>query len=76
MPKVSGIEVLEKLKADPRTKHIPVVIITSSNESPDISKCYHLGANSYIVKPVKLASFIEAVENLGIYWLLLTKSFE
>ena len=73
MPKVSGIEVLQKIKADPRTQSIPVVILTSSKEDPDIQKCYALGANSYIVKPVNFESFAEAIKNLGFYWLLLNQ---
>lgn len=73
MPKVNGLEVLEKVKSDPRTKAIPVVILTSSKESPDIKKCYALGANSYIVKPVNFESFAESIKNLGFYWLLLNQ---
>jgi two-component system response regulator len=73
MPKVSGIEVLHKIKGDPRTQTIPVVILTSSKEDPDIQKCYALGANSYIVKPVNFESFAEAIKNLGFYWLLLNQ---
>ncbi|HXB42563.1 MAG TPA: response regulator [Puia sp.] len=73
MPKVNGIEVLQKIKADPRTKLIPVVILTSSNQSPDIQKCYELGANSYIVKPVNFDGFAQAIKNLGFYWLLLNQ---
>jgi two-component system, response regulator len=71
MPKVSGIEVLQKLKSDELTKLIPVVILTSSKEDPDIKACYRLGANSYIVKPVDFEGFAEAIKNLGFYWLLL-----
>jgi two-component system response regulator len=71
MPKVNGIEVLEKIKRDPRTRSMPVVILTSSKENPDIQKCYDLGANSYIVKPVNFERFAEAIKNLGFYWLLL-----
>jgi two-component system, response regulator len=74
MPKVNGIEVLEKLKEDIRTKKIPVVMLTSSKENPDIQKCYDLGANSYIVKPVNFEEFAEAIKNLGFYWLLLNQS--
>jgi two-component system, response regulator len=74
MPKVNGLEVLEKIKSDPRTKTIPVVILTSSKESPDIQKCYRLGANSYIVKPVNFEAFADAIRNLGFYWLLLNQS--
>jgi len=71
MPKVGGIEVLRRIKADERTKKIPVVILTSSSQDPDIEKCYELGANSYIVKPVEFESFVKAVGDLGLYWLLL-----
>jgi two-component system, response regulator len=71
MPKVNGMEVLEKVKSDPRTKMIPVVVLTSSAEDPDIKRCYDLGANSYIVKPVEFDNFSKAVADLGWYWLLL-----
>jgi len=71
MPKINGIEVLEKVKGDPRTKMIPVVVLTSSAEDPDIKRCYDLGANSYIVKPVEFDNFSKAVADLGLYWLLL-----
>ncbi|MBN2653724.1 MAG: response regulator [Nitrospirae bacterium] len=70
MPKVDGIEVLSKLKSDERTKVIPVVVLTSSKEEPDIKKCYSLGANSYIVKPVDFEKFITAVSQISLYWLL------
>ncbi len=73
MPKVNGIEVLEKIKADERTKAIPVVILTSSNQSPDIKKCYDLGVNSYIVKPVEFETYAKAIKELGLYWLLLNR---
>jgi two-component system, response regulator len=73
MPKVNGIEVLQKIKTDPRTRSIPVVILTSSKENPDIQKCYDLGANSYIVKPVNFDGFAQAIKNLGFYWLLLNQ---
>lgn len=76
MPKVNGIEVLEKLKSDPATKTIPVVVLTSSNEDPDIKKCYELGVNSYIVKPVDFEDFIATVIDLGLYWMLLNKPFK
>jgi two-component system response regulator len=73
MPKINGIEVLERIKADERTKTIPVVILTSSKEDPDIQRCYLLGANSYIVKPVNFEGFAQAIKNLGFYWLLLNQ---
>ena len=74
MPKVDGIDVLKKIKSDENTKQIPVVILTSSNEDPDISVCYKLGSNSYIVKPVGFENFTKAVAQLGMYWLLLNKA--
>lgn len=74
MPKVSGIEVLRKLKADERTRQIPVVVLTSSKEEPDVKECYALGVNSYIVKPVEFDKFLEAVSELGVYWLMLNQS--
>lgn len=73
MPKMNGMEVLQKIKDDPRTKCIPVVMLTSSKEHPDIQKCYDLGANSYIVKPVDFEGFAGAIKNLGFYWLLLNQ---
>lgn len=74
MPKVSGLEVLEKIKSDPDMKTIPVVILTSSKEDPDIKKCYALGANSYIVKPVDSDNFFQAIKDLGLYWMILNQS--
>jgi len=71
MPKISGIEVLQKIKSTELTQKIPVIMLTSSNESPDIEKCYLLGANSYIVKPIKFDNFMKAVADLGMYWLTL-----
>ena len=73
LPRVDGIEVLEKMKSDPRTKTIPVVVLTSSREDPDIRRCYELGANSYIVKPVDFDKFADAVAEIGLYWLLLNE---
>ncbi|HLA59216.1 MAG TPA: response regulator [Puia sp.] len=73
MPKVNGIEVLQKIRADERTKRIPVVILTSSKEDPDIQKCYGLGANSYVVKPVEYEAFQKAVSDLGLYWILINQ---
>lgn len=74
LPKVDGLEVLRKLRADERTKYLPVVILTSSKEEQDLLNGYKFGANSYIRKPVDFAQFIEAVRNLGLYWLLLNES--
>lgn len=73
MPKVSGMQVLEKVKGDPDFKAIPVVILTSSQEDPDIEKCYALGANSYIVKPVDSNNFFSAIKDLGMYWMILSQ---
>jgi two-component system response regulator len=73
MPKLNGIEVLQALKSDERTKTIPVVVLTSSKEDPDIQKCYQLGVNSYVVKPVGFESFAKAVSELGLYWMLLNQ---
>jgi two-component system response regulator len=73
LPKVDGLEVLRALKQDERTRTIPVVVLTSSREDPDIKKAYALGANSYVVKPVDFDAFAEAVSNLGLYWLLVNQ---
>ena len=73
MPKLNGMEVLEKVKTEPSTKKIPVVILTSSREDPDLIRCYELGANSYIVKPVDFESFVNAVAELGLYWIILNQ---
>jgi CheY-like chemotaxis protein len=73
MPKVSGIQVLEAIKSDPVLKSIPVVMLTSSNEGPDIEKCFELGANSYIVKPVDSDNFFNAIKEIGLYWMILSQ---
>ena len=73
LPKVDGIEVLRQLRADPRTRLLPIVIMTSSREDRDVIESYQLGANSYVVKPVDFVNFAEAVCNLGLYWLLLNE---
>jgi two-component system response regulator len=72
-PKIDGLEVLARLRSDKRTKLLPVVILTSSNEEQDLLRGYDLGANSYVRKPVDFAQFTEAVRNLGLYWLLLNE---
>ena len=71
MPKVTGVEVLEKIKSDPELKFIPVVVLTSSKEDTDIKKCYSMGANSYIVKPVDSDDFFSAIKEIGLYWMIL-----
>ena len=73
LPKVDGHEVLRRLKEDPRTRVIPVVVLTSSREEIDIVRSYELGVNSYIVKPVDFDNFAQAVHQLGLYWLLLNQ---
>ncbi len=74
LPKVDGLEVLQRVKSDPRTRAIPVVVLTSSCEDRDIIESYQLGVNSYIVKPVDFEQFTEAVRQLGLYWRLLNQS--
>ena len=73
LPLFSGLEVLKRIKADPRTQMIPVVVLTSSREESDLIESYRLGTNSYIVKPVDFEQFTEAVRQLGLYWLLLNE---
>jgi CheY-like chemotaxis protein len=74
LPKIDGLEVLRRIRADERTRRIPVTVLTSSKEEQDIMKSYDLGANSYIRKPVDFAQFTEAVRQLGIYWLMLNEA--
>jgi len=74
LPKVDGLEVLRQVKADPRTRMIPVVVLTSSRQEKDLVESYRLGVNSYIAKPVDFEQFTAAVQQLGYYWLLLNQS--
>lgn len=74
LPKVSGLEVLKRVKEDKRTTHIPIVIVTSSREEPDMKEAYELGVNSYVVKPVDFDMFVSAMSSLGMYWLLVNQS--
>lgn len=73
MPKINGKEVLAKIKGDARTKKIPVVVLTSSKEDPDIKECYSLGVNGYVVKPVQFDDFHKAISDLGLYWLIVNE---
>ncbi|MEO6542777.1 MAG: response regulator, partial [Nitrospiraceae bacterium] len=73
LPKVDGIEILKLCKSDPRTKNIPVVVLTSSREERDLIDSYNLGVNSYVVKPVDFSQFTEAVRQLGLYWIVLNQ---
>ena len=73
LPKVDGLEILRQLKSNPDTKKIPVVIVTSSNQDPDIETAYELGANSYVVKPVDYEKFTKTIKQLGFYWLVVNE---
>jgi two-component system, response regulator len=73
LPRVDGIEVLRTLRADPRTRRVPVIMLTSSNEDRDLLASYELGANSFVRKPVDFAEFVQAVHQLGLYWLVLNQ---
>ena len=74
LPKISGLEVLKEIKSNPKTRKMPVVVVSSSKEDPDIKAAYELGANSYVVKPVDFDDFIKSMENTGLYWLLVNES--
>lgn len=74
LPKIDGLEVLERIRAEEHTRLIPVVILTSSKEQGDVASSYRLGANSYIHKPVDFRQFVEAVQQLGLYWMVLNES--
>jgi two-component system, response regulator len=73
LPKVDGLEILQKCKSDPRTKHIPIVVLTSSREEHDLERSYDYGVNSYVVKPVDFPQFSDAVRQLGLYWMSLNQ---
>jgi CheY-like chemotaxis protein len=73
MPKIDGLEVLRTIKADPTLKQLPVVVLTSSREQRDVVKSYELGVNAYVVKPVEFDQFVDAVRQLGLFWLLLNE---
>jgi two-component system response regulator len=75
LPKVNGLEVLEQVKSNYKTKKIPIVIVTSSKEDPDIEAAYRLGANSYVVKPVSFEQFKETINQLGLYWLVINEKY-
>ena len=73
MPRLNGIDVLREIKGDPALRSLPVVIMTSSREEQDLATCYQLGANAYVVKPVKFQSFVEAVRQLGMFWMMVNE---
>ncbi|MFB8792293.1 MAG: response regulator [Potamolinea sp.] len=73
LPKVDGIEVLASLKSDPGLKILPVVVLTSSREEPDLSQCYQLGANAYVVKPIDFNQFMQAIKNIGLFWAVINE---
>lgn len=76
LPKVSGLEVLKIVKKDIRTSHIPIVVVTSSKQEPDMKEAYSLGVNSYVVKPVDFDQFVNAMSSLGLYWLLVNEALK
>lgn len=73
MPRMDGIEVLEKIRKNEKLKNLPVVMLTSSREEPDLLKCYNLGVNAYVVKPVDFKDFIDAVKHIGIFWAIINE---
>ena len=75
LPKVHGLEVLKQVKSNKQTKKIPIVIVTSSREDPDIKAAYELGANSYVVKPVDFTKFKETINQLGLYWIVVNENY-
>jgi two-component system response regulator len=73
LPKVGGLEVLKQMKSNEHTRKIPVIVVTSSKEDPDIAAAYNLGANSYVVKPIDFDSFVEKINQIGLYWLAINE---
>ena len=73
MPRMDGIEVLEAIRKNEKFKTLPVVMLTSSREEPDLKRCYELGVNAYVVKPVNFKDFLDAVKHLGIFWAILNE---
>jgi CheY-like chemotaxis protein len=73
MPKMDGIQVLNKLKSDERLRSVPVVVLTSSGEVSDLEECYKLGVNAYVVKPVRFSKFVEAVNGIGVFWAIINE---
>ncbi len=73
LPRVDGLEVLERIKADPTTRHVPVVMLTSSREEQDVIRSYGLGVNAFVVKPVEYRAFFEAIRDLGVFWAVLNE---
>jgi two-component system response regulator len=74
LPKIDGLAVLRAIRGEPKTRHLPVVVLTSSNEDKDVIESYQLGANSYVCKPVEFDRFVSAVQQLGLYWVLLNQT--
>lgn len=74
LPKINGIEVLKKVKSDEKTKMIPVVVVTSSQETQDLQECYKFGVNSFIQKPIEFDNFVKAISDAGLYWMIINKS--
>jgi CheY-like chemotaxis protein len=73
MPRLDGLQVLRELKSNPHLQVIPVVVLTSSKETDDLEACYRLGANAYVMKPVRFAEFVEAIKSIGVFWALLNE---
>lgn len=74
LPKISGLEVLRKVKSDEMAKMIPIVVVTSSQETQDVEECYHLGVNSFIQKPIEFNNFVKAISDAGLYWMVINKA--